>query len=102
MIHRPGPARSPVIGRRITPTAPEEYSWISDCPARATTVGPPPWPAGHGDPQDVAKGQAAQAATGRFTRPEEVADVVVLLAGNRAGNVTGSDIVIDGGLVTTL
>jgi NAD(P)-dependent dehydrogenase (short-subunit alcohol dehydrogenase family) len=80
---RPGPARSPVIGRRITPTAPEEYSWISDCPARATTVWPPPWPAGHGDPQDVAKGQAAQAATGRFTRPEEVADVVVLLAGNR-------------------
>jgi NAD(P)-dependent dehydrogenase (short-subunit alcohol dehydrogenase family) len=40
--------------------------------------------------------------TGRFTRPEEVADLVVMLAGDRLGNVTGSDFVIDGGLVTTL
>jgi len=40
--------------------------------------------------------------TGRFTRPEEVADLIVLLAGERAGNVTGSDFVIDGGLLTTL
>jgi NAD(P)-dependent dehydrogenase (short-subunit alcohol dehydrogenase family) len=55
-----------------------------------------------GDAADVAKQQAAQAATGRFTRPEEVADLVVLLASARAGNVTGSDIVIDGGLITTL
>jgi NAD(P)-dependent dehydrogenase (short-subunit alcohol dehydrogenase family) len=31
-----------------------------------------------------------------------VADVVLLLASGRAGNVTGSDVVIDGGLVTTL
>ena len=45
---------------------------------------------------------AAAAATGRFTTPEEVADLVVLLAGERAGNVTGADFVIDGGLVTTL
>jgi NAD(P)-dependent dehydrogenase (short-subunit alcohol dehydrogenase family) len=52
--------------------------------------------------QDVAAQQAAQAATGRFTTPEEVADLVVLLAGERAGNVTGADFVIDGGLVTTL
>jgi NAD(P)-dependent dehydrogenase (short-subunit alcohol dehydrogenase family) len=40
--------------------------------------------------------------TGRFTRPEEVADLVVLLASERAGNVTGADFVIDGGLVQTL
>jgi len=51
--------------------------------------------------QDVAAGQAAQAATGRFTAPDEVADLVVLLASERAGNVTGSDFVIDGGLITT-
>jgi NAD(P)-dependent dehydrogenase (short-subunit alcohol dehydrogenase family) len=37
-------------------------------------------------------------STGRFTEPEEVADLVVLLASNRAGNVTGSDFLIDGGL----
>ena len=54
------------------------------------------------DPEAIAKEAVAGTATGRFTRPDEVADVVVLLAGGRAGNVTGSDVVIDGGLVTTL
>ncbi len=41
-------------------------------------------------------------ATGRFTEPDEVADLVVFLASGRAGNVTGSDFVIDGGLIKTL
>ena len=36
--------------------------------------------------------------TGRFTEPEEVADLVLLLASDRAGNVTGADFLIDGGL----
>jgi NAD(P)-dependent dehydrogenase (short-subunit alcohol dehydrogenase family) len=58
--------------------------------------------AGGGEPGDVAKQAAGDAVTGRFTRPEEVADLVVLLASERAGNVAGSDFVIDGGLVTTL
>jgi hypothetical protein len=34
--------------------------------------------------------------------PAEVADLVLLLASDRASNVTGADFVIDGGLVTTL
>ena len=55
-----------------------------------------------GDPDSVAEHQAGEAPTGRFTQPSEVADLVVLLAGDRAGNVTGADFVIDGGLVTTL
>lgn len=55
-----------------------------------------------GEPDAVAKRVAAGAATGRFTRPEEVADLVLLLASDRAGNVTGADFVIDGGLITTL
>ena len=33
---------------------------------------------------------------------DEVADLVVLLASNRAGNVTCADFVIDGGLIKTL
>jgi NAD(P)-dependent dehydrogenase (short-subunit alcohol dehydrogenase family) len=37
-------------------------------------------------------------ATGRFTEPEEVADLVLMLASDRAGNVTGADFRIDGGL----
>jgi NAD(P)-dependent dehydrogenase (short-subunit alcohol dehydrogenase family) len=50
----------------------------------------------------VAAGAAAQSVTGRFTHPAEVADLVVLLASGRAGNVAGSDFVIDGGLITTV
>ena len=51
---------------------------------------------------DVAKSAAADSVTGRFTDPEEVADLVLLLASDRAGNVTGSDFGIDGGLITTI
>ncbi|MFD1277811.1 SDR family oxidoreductase [Streptomyces kaempferi] len=40
--------------------------------------------------------------TGRFTRPSEVADLVLYLAGSRAVNITGADFVIDGGLVESL
>lgn len=41
-------------------------------------------------------------STGRFTEPSEVADLVLLLASGRAGNMTGTDVLIDGGLVKTL
>lgn len=41
-------------------------------------------------------------ATGRFTAPAEVASLVVFLASERAGNVTGANYVIDGGLIKTL
>ena len=37
-----------------------------------------------------------------FTRPAEVADLVVFLASDRTANVTGADFAIDGGLITTL
>ncbi|MER6994223.1 oxidoreductase [Streptomyces sp. NPDC000410] len=55
-----------------------------------------------GSREAVTDAVAAQSATGRFSRPQEVADLVLLLASERAGNVTGSDFVIDGGVVTTL
>ena len=41
-------------------------------------------------------------ATGRFTTPEEVATLAVLLASDRTANVTGTNAVIDGGLIKTL
>jgi NAD(P)-dependent dehydrogenase (short-subunit alcohol dehydrogenase family) len=41
-------------------------------------------------------------ATGRLTTPEEVAALVVVLASGRTENVTGSNFVIDGGLIKTL
>jgi NAD(P)-dependent dehydrogenase (short-subunit alcohol dehydrogenase family) len=40
-------------------------------------------------------------ATGRFTKPEEVAALIVMLASERTGNVTGANYVIDGGLIKT-
>ncbi len=49
-------------------------------------------------PYDVANRVANDAVTGRFTQPAEVADLVLILASSRTGNVTGADFVIDGGL----
>ena len=89
-------------GIRVNSVSPGPVStglWLGDHGVAATVAqaqGP------GADPAAVAEQQAGEAATGRFTEPEEVADLVVLLAGERAGNVTGSDFVIDGGLVTTL
>ena len=45
---------------------------------------------------------ARTAPMGRFTTPEEVADLIVFLASDRAGNITGSDYRIDGGYVATV
>ncbi len=50
----------------------------------------------------VAAAAAAGMVTGRFSRPEEVADLVLFLASARAANITGADFVIDGGMVTTI
>jgi NAD(P)-dependent dehydrogenase (short-subunit alcohol dehydrogenase family) len=49
-------------------------------------------------PYDVADRVAKQAITGRFTQPAEVANLVLMLASSRTGNITGADFVIDGGL----
>jgi NAD(P)-dependent dehydrogenase (short-subunit alcohol dehydrogenase family) len=40
-------------------------------------------------------------ATGRFSTPEEVATLVVMLASDRTANVTGANYLIDGGLIKT-
>jgi NAD(P)-dependent dehydrogenase (short-subunit alcohol dehydrogenase family) len=78
---------------------------------RVNTVSPGPvatalWLGEDGVAATVARASGGEAAagavTGRFTRFDEVADLIVLLASDRAGNVTGTDFVIDGGLITTL
>jgi NAD(P)-dependent dehydrogenase (short-subunit alcohol dehydrogenase family) len=60
------------------------------------------WLGEHGIAATVAVAVAGQSVTDLFTRPEEVADLVLWLAGGRAGNVTGTDIVIGGDLIATL
>ena len=49
----------------------------------------------------VPAGVLAGIPTGRFSTPQEVATLVALLASPRTANVTGSDYVIDGGLIKT-
>ncbi len=71
--------------------------WLGDTGVAATVGG-----ASGADPGDVVRRQEAAAPSGRFTYPEEVADLVVFLASDRAANITGSDVTIDGGLVDTL
>jgi len=51
---------------------------------------------------EVVQSVSAGAATGRFTTPQEVADLAVFLASDRSANITGADIRIDGGYVTTI
>ena len=52
-------------------------------------------------PEDVAGQAARQMVTGRFTQPAEVADQELFLASDRAANITGADITIDGGMTPT-
>ncbi len=85
---------------------------------RVNTISPGPvqtdlWLADHGVAATVARAtgtsaesvvqqQAAAAPSGRFTHPNEIADLVLFLVSDRSANTTGSDFVIDGGLITTL
>ncbi|GAA3083049.1 SDR family oxidoreductase [Pseudonocardia yunnanensis] len=41
-------------------------------------------------------------STGRFTNPEEIASLVVLLASGLVANMNGSDLVIDGGMIKSV
>ena len=81
----------------VSPGPVETALWLAEDGVAATVAR-----ATGGAPTDIAKHAVADAATGRFTHPEEVADAVLLLASGRAGNITGADLVIDGGLIQTL
>jgi len=57
---------------------------------------------GAGNPDDIARQAVQGTATARFTTPEEVADLIVFLASERASNVTCANYLIDGGLSQSL
>jgi NAD(P)-dependent dehydrogenase (short-subunit alcohol dehydrogenase family) len=87
-------------GIRINSVAPGPVStdlWLGD-DGVAATIGR----ATGADPSAV-RDQMIQTGipTGRFTTPQEVATLVVMLASPRTANVTGSDFLIDGGLIKT-
>jgi NAD(P)-dependent dehydrogenase (short-subunit alcohol dehydrogenase family) len=87
-------------GIRINTVSPGPVAtdlWLGDHGVGATLAG-----ARGGTPSDFERGAVQDAATGRFTTPREVADLIVFLISDRAGNVTGVDYVIDGGLIQTL
>lgn len=87
-------------GIRVNTISPGPVStalWLGDHGV-AATIGQ----ANGADPAAVAERAAADAVTNRFTRPEEVADLVLLLASDRATNITGADIIIDGGMKPSL
>ena len=81
----------------VSPGPVETDLWLGDAGVAATLA-----TAQGTQAADVQAGAAAESVTGRFTRPHEVADLVLLLSSDRTSNVTGADFVIDGGLVTTL
>jgi NAD(P)-dependent dehydrogenase (short-subunit alcohol dehydrogenase family) len=86
-------------GIRINSVSPGQVAtdlWLGDEGVAATigrTIGV--------DAGTVRDQATAGIPSGRFTSPEEVATLVVLLASPRTGNVTGSNYVIDGGLIKT-
>ena len=87
-------------GIRVNCVSPGQVAtdlWLGD-QGVAATIGQ-----AQGVSADAVRAQAtAGLATGRFSTPEEVATLVALLASPRTANVTGSNVVIDGGLVNTL
>lgn len=88
---------SGIRANTISPGPVETALWLGDHGV-AQTVGQ----AAGMKPGDVAANAAAAAVTGRFTRPDEVADLALVLASDRTGNITGADFSIDGGLVQTM
>jgi NAD(P)-dependent dehydrogenase (short-subunit alcohol dehydrogenase family) len=86
-------------GIRINCVSPGQVAtdlWLGD-DGVAATVGR----ASGVDPATVREQAAAGIPSGRFTAPEEVATLVVVLASPRTANVTGANYVIDGGLIKT-
>jgi NAD(P)-dependent dehydrogenase (short-subunit alcohol dehydrogenase family) len=80
----------------ISPGPVQTDLWLGDGGVAATVA------RAQGTTADAVAQQAAgAAATGRFTYPHEIADLVLFLASDRSANTTGADFTIDGGLITT-
>ncbi|MGE3783642.1 MAG: SDR family oxidoreductase, partial [Alphaproteobacteria bacterium] len=54
-----------------------------------------------GDPESVARRYQSAMPTGRYTTPEEIANMVLFLCSDLASNITGGQFVVDGGRTAT-
>ncbi|MFD4790286.1 SDR family NAD(P)-dependent oxidoreductase [Streptomyces sp. NPDC058459] len=82
----PGPVRTPFW------TAPGGFADATAAAAGTTAQ----------EALDVVVPQSMGIASGRITEAHEVADLTLFLASSLAGNITGAEIVIDGGQIKTL
>jgi NAD(P)-dependent dehydrogenase (short-subunit alcohol dehydrogenase family) len=80
----------------VSPGPVETALWLGEEGVAATVAR-----ATGSDAGDIVAKAAHDSVSGRFSRPEEVADLVLLLASDRTANVTGADFTVDGGLVPT-
>jgi NAD(P)-dependent dehydrogenase (short-subunit alcohol dehydrogenase family) len=71
--------------------------WLGDHGVASTLAG-----TRGGESREYEQNAVRDTATRRFTTPQEVADLIAFLASDRAGNITGVDYVIDGGLIQTV
>jgi NAD(P)-dependent dehydrogenase (short-subunit alcohol dehydrogenase family) len=87
-------------GVRVNTVSPGPVStalWLGHGGVAETVAG-----ANDGTPESIARQAVRDTATGRFTEPGEVADLIVFLTSDRAANITGTDYLIDGGLIHTI
>ena len=89
-------------GIRVNAVSPGPVStelWLGDAGVAATVA------KATGTDFDTARDTVVESiggfATGRFTTPDEVATLIVMLASDRTANVTGANYLIDGGLIKT-
>jgi NAD(P)-dependent dehydrogenase (short-subunit alcohol dehydrogenase family) len=52
--------------------------------------------------ESIADSTVGATPLGRFTTPQEVANLVMFLAGDQAANITGADMTVDGGMIDTM
>jgi NAD(P)-dependent dehydrogenase (short-subunit alcohol dehydrogenase family) len=88
------------MGVRVNSVSPGPTTtdlWLGDEGIAAT-----PSEASGRAPQEIADSAVDATSLGRFSTAQEVADLVLFLASDRAANITGADVTIDGGMIDTV